>query len=199
MLALVRPRPGEEEAFPLEHFVVHRAPKISLSTATVVYFDASLWGGGAVLYEESVAQQWMEVPWTEIDLTALGLTAGNPADQTAFEYLMLFLVLDAWADRARRHGLAILGDNVAALQCAVSLRGRGPLNAISREISWRRLRRNWWYSVGHIPSEDNVFADALSRTAAPDGAERKDRPPGVEELHRVRPALTRASWETLLA
>ena len=199
LLALVRPRPEHEEAFPLEHFVVPRAPKITFATATVVYFDASLWGGGAVLYEENVAQQWMEVPWTEFDLTALGLSVGNPADQTAFEYLMLFLALDAWADRARLHGLAILGDNIAALQCAVSLRGRGPLNTISREIAWRRLRRNWWYSVGHVPSEDNAIADALSRTAAPDGAERKDRPAGVQDLQRVIPTITRTSWETLLA
>ena len=198
LLALIRPRPGLEEEFPLEHFVLHAAPRMALTTAAVVYFDASLWGGGAVLYRDRVAQEWLEVHWEDVDLSPLGLVVGRPSDQTAFEYLTLFLALSSWASSARSHGLAVLGDNVAALQCAISLKGRGPLNTLSREISWRRLRHSWWYAVGHARAEDNDVADALSRTAAPEGAERRSRPAGGRDLKRVRPGLARAAWETLL-
>ena len=135
--------------------------------------------------------------WEDIDLSPLGLVVGRPSDQTAFEYLTLFLALSSWASSSRSHGLAVLGDNVAALQCAISLRGRGPLNTLSREISWRRLRHAWWYAVGHVRAEDNDVADALSRTTAPEGSERRSRPAGVRDLKRVRPGLDSTSWETL--
>ena len=197
MLALVRPRPGEAEEFPLEHLFVHAAPRISLKSATIVYFDASLWGGGGVKYDNQVATEWFEVHWSSVDLSPLGLEVGRPADQTSFEYLTLFISLLAWASTARANGLALLGDNVAALQCATTLAGRGPLNSLSREIAWRRIRHSWRYAVGHVRAEENEIADALSRTAAPEGSERRARPAGVEGLHRVSPELTPDTWITL--
>ena len=123
---------------------------------------------------------------------------GDPRCQTSFEYLTLFLVLQTWAAAAREHGLAILGDNIAALQSAISLRGRGTLNDLSREISCRRVRFAWHYAVGHVPAEDNAIADALSRTAAPAGSEHRERPDGVECLPRAAPELSPDSWETLI-
>ena len=111
---------------------------------------------------------------------------------------MLFLVLCAWASRARCHGMAVLGDNVAALQCVVSLKGRGALNSLSWEIAWRRIRRSWRYAVGHVRAEENDIVDALSRTPAPEGSERRARPEGVCTHTRVRPALTQTTWETIL-
>ena len=174
------------------------SPQISLKTAAVAYFGASLWGGGAVLYEGQQATAWFEVHWRDHDLRPLKLEPGDPRCQTSFEYLTLFLVLLSWGAAARTHGLAILGDNIAALQCAISLRGRGALNDLSREIAWRRVRFAWHYAVGHVPSEDNLLADALSRTAAPAGSEQRDRPDGLESLPRVVPDLTPDLWETLL-
>ena len=38
--------------------------------------------------------------------------------------------------------------------------------AISRELAWRRARRNWTLGCGHLPSEANSMADALSRLCA---------------------------------
>ena len=198
LLALVRPRHESEQDFPLEHLVVHAAPRIALDSATIVYFDASLWGGGAVKYVNMVATEWMELHWTDFDLTPLGLEVGQPRDQTGFEYLTLFAALQCWAADARATGLALLGDNVAALQCAVSLKGKGVLNTLSREIAWRRIRHSWRYAVGHVRAEENLVADALSRTAAPAGSERRDRPQGVAQLPRVRPSLADKTWETLL-
>ena len=109
LLAVIRPRPELSEDFPLEHFVLPNPPKISLRSAAVVYFDASLWGGGAVLYEDQRATAWFEIHWSSHDLRALRLEAGAPRCQTSFEYLTLLLVLMTWGASARTTGLAILG------------------------------------------------------------------------------------------
>ena len=65
--------------------------------------------------------------------------------------------------------VAVLGDNTAALSNSLSLKGRGIMNAVAREVSWRQSRRKWAFEVGHLPAEYNVVADALSRTADPKG------------------------------
>ena len=64
---------------------------------------------------------------------------------------------------------AVLGDNTAALSSALALKGKGVMLAVARELSWRQSRRKWAFDVAHLPSEYNVVADALSRTAAPKG------------------------------
>ena len=96
-------------------------------------------------------------------------------------------------------GLALLGDNIAALQLALSLKGKGALNTISREIAWRRCRHGWHYSVGHLAAEDNSLADALSRTSAPEGSDRKVNHEAFAQLRREDPQLPRAAWLTLLS
>ena len=69
----------------------------------------------------------------------------------------------------------VLGDNAAALQEAISLRGNRQLNRLSRELAVLRARHTWHIVVGHLPSEHNTFADACSRVHAP-GGERKEDP-----------------------
>ena len=61
----------------------------------------------------------------------------------------------------------MLGDNTGALQNALSLKGKGILLAVAREVSWRKAKYGWNFRVGHLPSEANVIADALSRVADP--------------------------------
>ena len=128
----------------------------------------------------------------------LGVTVGDPKGQSLFEYFTVLLVLLTWGSSSQGAGLAVLGDNIAALQCSISLKGRGAMDDISREIAWRRVRRGWFYAVGHIAAEDNILADALSRTAAPPGSDKKDKPEGFLKLRRVRPRLPWSAWETLL-
>ena len=155
-------------------------------------------GGGAVLYRENLPEAYFEVEWAQVDLSPIGLAAGNEADQSAFEFLTLLLVLTTWGDSARESGMALFGDNIAALQCAVTLKGKRALTAVSRELGWRRIRHGGWYAVGHIPAEGNVLADALSRTSAPEGSERKTKPDWLQQLPRVTPAKLPIEWETLL-
>ena len=64
-------------------------------------------------------------------------------------------------------GLAFLGDNTASLQLALSGRAKKEMGALARELFIRRVRGDWKFSVGHLPSEHNTVADALSRLSEP--------------------------------
>ena len=90
--------------------------------------------------------------------------------------MALYLVLLTWGDSFSERGFAIMGDNISSLSCAIGLKGKGALSQISREISWRKVRHRWRFSVAHVPSEQNVLADALSRTSSPDTSERRSFP-----------------------
>ena len=86
---------------------------------------------------------------------------GEPAFQTFWEYLALVISRVLWA--GPRDPIAIIGDNTGALQLAIDLNGDNALLAISREVAWRRARHGWTYGAGHLPTEANSLADALSR------------------------------------
>ena len=64
-------------------------------------------------------------------------------------------------------GIAFLGDTTASLQIALSGKAKGELGALARELFLRRVRSDWRYSVGHLPSENNAIADYLSRLSQP--------------------------------
>ena len=90
--------------------------------------------------------------------------------------------------------MALLGDNTAALNAAVSYRGKNVLGLISREISWRKVRFGWRYAVGHLPSEHNLLADALSRLDTAAGSERKDFPKELARARQVLPTPWSECW-----
>ena len=59
----------------------------------------------------------------------------------------------------------ILGDNTAALQEALDLKGRGPQGDLAQALAILRCARSLNLAVAHLPSEANLAADALSRQA----------------------------------
>ena len=64
-------------------------------------------------------------------------------------------------------GALIRGDNIGALNHALTLRSTAPgMNSIAREIRWRRIVNKWQYKFSHLPAELNDEADALSRLKA---------------------------------
>ena len=67
----------------------------------------------------------------------------------------------------------IRGDNLSALNVSNDLSSTSPgMNAIARELAWRKIVLQWKYKVKHLPAEQNDEADALARlTAVPRRAE----------------------------
>ena len=58
---------------------------------------------------------------------------------------------------------------MAALQEAIDLRGRGLHADLAQALAILRSTRSLTLAVGHLPSEANTAADALSRQAGPTG------------------------------
>jgi hypothetical protein len=98
----------------------------------------------------------------------MGVVPGIPKCQTFWEYVTLLLALITWCDNYTTGSVAVLGDSQSALQDAINLSGRREMLAVSREVAWRKIRGNWQFMVGHLPAEFNLFADALSRSYAPE-------------------------------
>ena len=90
---------------------------------------------------------------------------GSSSAQTFFEVLVLVLAVELWCDGSRP--VAILGDNTGALQEALDLKGRGVQAPLSQALSILIIARSLHLSVGHLPSEANTAADALSRQSEP--------------------------------
>ena len=131
--------------------------------------------------------------WRAADAAHLNIGPGLPKDQTFWEMAILTLGLIQWGDRFTALELRCIGDNTGALGNILALKGRGPLLAISREIAWRQAQRRWKFSVGHLPTEFNRVADALSRLAAP-GKSAKKMPEAVSAARQVHPPNLEDLW-----
>ena len=92
-----------------------------------------------------------------------GAVPGQSRFQTFWEHLTAALALETWGQKFCGQPLALLTDNVAALQLVLDLKGTGPSLAVSRELAWRVAARRWRLGVAHVPSEANQLADALCR------------------------------------
>ena len=104
--------------------------------------------------------------WESHDFPSrLQVAIGDPAWQTFFELLAIALSLDLWGDYFLKEPVAVVGDNTASLTSLLKQNGKGPLLAVAHELSWRRARRGWLISAGHLPTEGNKVPDALSRLA----------------------------------
>ena len=123
--------------------------------------DASPTGGGAVLIEEGIPTRCFACRWVQEDFGDKDVRVGLPSSQTFFEVLALTLAVELWCGQGQP--TAILGDNTAALQEALSLKGKGPLSDLAQVIAVLRCSRSLALTVGHLPTEANDTADALSR------------------------------------
>ena len=88
-------------------------------------FDASPWGGGALLRNGHDIKEHFSVQWTPEDASRLGIIIGEPAGRTFWEYATLVIGLQVWGSRFVTESLAVLGDNTGSLQDALHLEGRG--------------------------------------------------------------------------
>ena len=181
--------------FPLRRCIdVLDATQARSPSAFRIEFDASPWGGGGVLFEGSSPVAYWACQWDFAVLDMFKATIGCPKHQTLWEFISLLISMVLWAHLAGEDILFILGDNVGALECALQLRGRGPLLIVARELAWRKACLGWHFAARHLPSEQNVLADALSRLHAV--------PPAVLPSALLGPGVRRdcrPAWEDLWA
>ena len=168
---------------PLRREVHSRPPSAHIpASGRSVEFDASPWGGGAVLLETGRPAAYFATVWTMDLLERFNANTGDSRWQSLWEFVTLLLCLNIWGDLAVDSTLTLRGDNIAALQDAVALKGRGLMNAVARELTWRKALFGWQFNVEHIPSELNCVADALSRLYADETA---SLPASLTTVHRV--------------
>ena len=175
---------SDDAPFLLERPVHAQGPRAASASGWALATDASPWGGGAVLLHNGTPMECASWIWNDYQVQHLGVTTGDPAHQTFWEFLCLGLALTIWAKDFVAESLALLCDNTAALQSALDLKGSGPMVNVALEIAWRKARGRWSFEPGHLPAQQNVIADALSRLAAP---EEKTKPDGLSEATE-RPA-----------
>ena len=118
-------------------------------------------------YGDKVKEYWYG-SWATKDVARLGVQAAKPKHQTFWETLTVLMSLMLWGDRSTVSPVLIVGDNTAALQNTLDLKGKDALLSIARDVAWRKARYNWQYEVGHLPSEFNAAPDALSRQSGPE-------------------------------
>jgi hypothetical protein len=163
---------SDEESCPLrlERLVGPGVPIAASPGGWTIEFDASIYGGGGVLRNpDREVVEYFSIVWNGEEAKHLHVVPGDSRHQTFWEYATLLLCLMTWGDNFVKESVLVVGDNTGSLSNALSLKGKGDLLAISRELSWRQARRHWLFSVGHLPSEHNVVADALSRRTDPKG------------------------------
>jgi len=182
---------GSSALVPLERTVSYCPPGKAAATEQVVEFDASPWGGGGALRDRAGYIEHFAIQWEQSMFGTLDVTVGEARSQTFFESCTLLLCLVVWGGRFPGRCLQLAGDNTAALQNAIALKGRGAMLALARELAWRRARFQWQFSVGHLPSESNSVADALSRLSAPSSA---SMPRCLKDSREMAPPDVRAIW-----
>ena len=154
----------KEVRFPLERLVFREEDRHRRPTSTYhVEFDASPWGGGAVLRRGTFNCAYFAMTWDDTVLSLFGAKIGDPKFQSLWEFITLLVAAIVWRAHARETTLFVLGDNIAALQDAVKFKGRGPMLTVARELAWRTARWPLHLDFTHLPKENNVLADALSR------------------------------------
>ena len=96
------------------------------------------------------------------------VTVGHCGSQTFFETLVMLMAVELWGDSS--HNTVILGDNTAALDEAINLKGKGTRGPLSQILAVLIVARTLHLTVGHLPTEANDAADALSRQFEPENA-----------------------------
>ena len=101
-----------------------------------IEFDASPYGGAAILFVNGQATEYFAIDWQGIEW--LGVKTGLSKHQTFWEFLTLALAACRWCPLFT--SVLLCGDNVASLNLALSNKSKGLLGYIGRELSWGRAK-----------------------------------------------------------
>ena len=157
--------------------------------------DASPWGAGAVLYVRDRPVSCFAYAWQPDDFDGLKVSIGSSSGQTFFEIVGLVMAVEAWC--GGNESTAIFGDSLPALQELLDLKGRGLHERPAQVLAVLKATRTLDLSVGHLPTESNLAADALSRQEGP-LEERKPWPfPQEQGVGLARVLRPRKLWDLL--
>ena len=134
--------------------------------------DASPWGGGAVLYHDGRAIEWLSTDWGRTETEQLGADVGSHKWQATYEALAVLVAVRAFSGSWGEEflDLGIGSDSMATLGALEKGRSSSPgMNRIVREITLdEALSTNGFALVlRHLPAKENLLADALSRLGEP--------------------------------
>ena len=193
-LALLRDQPIDGVArLPLGRLVLASGPpRLAPGACEALVFDASPWGGGVIRFSGRKPVEIMVLKWTREVCRDLKVVRGESAFLPFWEALTALAALVVWCGPGGLSSIALVGDNLGALTAAVSTRGRGDVARICREVALRQARLGLHIAVGHLPSQLNDWADALSRVFAP------KRPQMPQELLHL-PLLAQPSTSDLFS
>ena len=164
---------------------------------TVVTFDGSLTGGGALAQfgvktledlHSSPIVAFLSVQWTDDDLQMVRAKRGDPAGQARLEALALVTALNTWAKilQGAQGALVVRGDALGILYDVLRFRARDSvLNDLAGEMSL--ITAPWGIDLRavHIWSQRNSICDHLSRLAPAEVPQLKALQ-GVTESRPVR-------------
>ena len=125
------------------------------------------------------------------DFDGMDIEIGESSAQTFLEVMALVIAVDLWG--SSKYPCPFLGDNTAALQEAVSLKGKGQLLIPAQILAVLKCRRGLEIPAAHLANEANTEADALSRLEAPAG-NRKALPQVLANVRRTFPSPIPEFW-----
>ena len=126
---------------------------------------------GAVLFENGLPTRCFSFAWRQRDFDGnwrsprMNVKVGKSSSQTFFETLVVLMALELWCQDSSP--TVVLGDNLAALQDTLALKGKGPQEKVARAMAVLRCSRTLHIAVAHLATEANELADSLSRQAEP--------------------------------
>ena len=157
-----------------------------------VLVDASPWGGGAVRLQQSHPEECLALTWTRRDESAISAVIGTAASQAQWEAYMALRALWKWLLPNMEGQVRIRGDAAGVLQSFVKRSSKSQLlSRVVREVTLHLALTHRSLEAIHLWSEDNEWADALSRLKDPRKA--AVVPPELRHLplHREGPVLWR--------
>lgn len=129
------------------------------------YVDASPWGGGAVKLDETGRPlMTFALAWTPQDESLVGAKIGDPGSQALWEAYMMLKCVWQWLEPNRQGFIRIRGDAQGVLASLVKRSAHSPLlNKVVREMALYLARHFVALEALHVWSENNTWADQLSR------------------------------------
>ena len=141
---------------------------------SVLVTDASLWGGGALLWDSwqsyeaaEPAKEFIQLRWTAQHEALIAGEVGRPDHQASFEMLMMVLALRTWTSENTRGQITMVGDAAGCLGDLVALRAKTTvLNNLIKEAALHLAPLGLDMQAVHIWGVNNIMADELSRWTA---------------------------------